>query len=66
MLKYATTPDSPFITEGIELLVSEFGRDYGTYFLISKSSLLPQPNLHKAVIHRIAFQRAIYEFLVNK
>ena len=34
MLKYATTPDSPFITEGIELLVSEFGRDYGTYFSI--------------------------------
>lgn len=34
MLKYATAPDSPFITEGIELLVSEFGRDYGTYFSI--------------------------------
>lgn len=34
MLKYATATDSPFITEGIELLVSEFGRDYGTYFSI--------------------------------
>ena len=34
MLKYATASDSPFITEGIELLVSEFGRDYGTYFSI--------------------------------
>lgn len=34
MLKYATAADSPFITEGIELLVSEFGRDYGTYFSI--------------------------------
>ena len=34
MLKYATSPDSPFITEGIELLLSEFGRDYGTYFSI--------------------------------
>ena len=37
-----------------------------TVFLISKSSLLPQPNLHEAVIHRIAFLRAIYKFLVNK
>ncbi|MGM9688514.1 MAG: ATP-binding protein [Alloprevotella sp.] len=34
MLKYAMAADSPFITEGIELLVSEFGRDYGTYFSI--------------------------------
>ena len=34
MLRYATAADSPFITEGIELLVSEFGRDYGTYFSI--------------------------------
>ena len=34
MLKYATSPDSPFITEGIELLLFEFGRDYGTYFSI--------------------------------
>ena len=34
MLQYATAADSPFITEGIELLVSEFGRDYGTYFSI--------------------------------
>ena len=34
MVEYATASDSPFITEGIELLVSEFGRDYGTYFSI--------------------------------
>ena len=34
MLKYATTSDSPFLTEGTELLLSEFGRDYGTYFSI--------------------------------
>lgn len=34
MLNYATAPDSPFLTEGTELLVSEFGRDYGTYFSI--------------------------------
>lgn len=34
MLRYATAADSPFITEGVELLVSEFGRDYGTYFSI--------------------------------
>lgn len=34
MLKYATSPDSPFVTEGIELLISEFGRDNGTYFSI--------------------------------
>ena len=34
MLKCALAPDSPFLTEGTELLVSEFGRDYGTYFSI--------------------------------
>ena len=34
MLNYALSPDSPFLTEGTELLISEFGRDYGTYFSI--------------------------------
>lgn len=34
MLRSALTPDSPFLSEGTELLVSEFGRDYGTYFSI--------------------------------
>lgn len=34
MLRCALAPDSPFLTEGTELLVSEFGRDYGTYFSI--------------------------------
>ena len=34
MLRSAVAPDSPFLSEGTELLVSEFGRDYGTYFSI--------------------------------
>ena len=34
MLNYVLSPDSPFLTEGTELLISEFGRDYGTYFSI--------------------------------
>lgn len=34
MLQCALAPDSPFLAEGTELLVSEFGRDYGTYFSI--------------------------------
>ena len=34
MLRYAMATDSPFLTEGTELLISEFGRDYGTYFSI--------------------------------
>lgn len=34
MLRCALVPDSPFLSEGTELLVSEFGRDYGTYFSI--------------------------------
>ena len=34
MLKFALASDSPFLTEGTELLISEFGRDYGTYFSI--------------------------------
>jgi AAA+ ATPase superfamily predicted ATPase len=29
-----TSPDSPFIGEGKELLISEFGKDYGVYFSI--------------------------------
>jgi AAA+ ATPase superfamily predicted ATPase len=34
MLDMVTSPDSPFIGEGKELLVSEFGKEYGTYFSI--------------------------------
>jgi len=34
MLRCALAVDSPFLAEGTELLVSEFGRDYGTYFSI--------------------------------
>jgi AAA+ ATPase superfamily predicted ATPase len=34
MLAMITRADSPFINEGKELLVSEFGRDYGVYFSI--------------------------------
>jgi len=34
MLEYVTRPDSPFLSEGRDLLISEFGKDYGTYFSI--------------------------------
>lgn len=34
MLDMVTSPDSPFISEGKDLLVSEFGKEYGTYFSI--------------------------------
>jgi len=34
MLDFVTRPDSPFLNEGKELLVSEFGRDYSTYFSV--------------------------------
>ena len=34
MLGMATRPDSPFISEGKDLLISEFGKEYGTYFSI--------------------------------
>jgi AAA+ ATPase superfamily predicted ATPase len=34
MLDFVVRPDSPFLNEGKELLVSEFGRDYSTYFSI--------------------------------
>jgi len=34
MLDFVTRPDSPFLNEGKELLVSEFGRDYSVYFSI--------------------------------
>jgi AAA+ ATPase superfamily predicted ATPase len=34
MLDFVTRIDSPFLSEGKELLVSEFGRDYSTYFSI--------------------------------
>jgi AAA+ ATPase superfamily predicted ATPase len=34
MLDFVVRPDSPFLNEGKELLVSEFGRDYSVYFSI--------------------------------
>jgi AAA+ ATPase superfamily predicted ATPase len=34
MLDFVTRIDSPFLSEGKELLVSEFGRDYSIYFSI--------------------------------
>jgi len=34
MLSYACGMGSPFLTDGKEVLVSEFGKDYGTYFSI--------------------------------
>ncbi len=34
MLDMATRPDSPFIGEGKDFLVSEFGKEYGIYFSI--------------------------------
>jgi AAA+ ATPase superfamily predicted ATPase len=34
MLDGVTSPDSPFLGEGKDLLVSEFGKDYGTYFSV--------------------------------
>lgn len=34
MLDMVTSSDSPFIGEGKDLLVSEFGKEYGTYFSI--------------------------------
>lgn len=34
MLGYALSETSPFIEEGRNLLITEFGRDYGTYFSV--------------------------------
>jgi hypothetical protein len=34
MIEYVTRPDSPFLSEGRDLLISEFGKEYGTYFSI--------------------------------
>ena len=34
MLAFTISPMSPFIEEGRNLLITEFGRDYGTYFSI--------------------------------
>lgn len=34
MLDYAFANDSPFLSEGTEMVVSEFGPDYGSYFSI--------------------------------
>jgi AAA+ ATPase superfamily predicted ATPase len=34
MIEYVTRPDSPFLSEGSDLLISEFGKEYGTYFSI--------------------------------
>ena len=34
IMNKVTSPDSPFIGEGKDLLISEFGKEYGTYFSI--------------------------------
>ena len=34
MLDMVISPDSPFLSEGRDLLISEFGKEYGTYFSI--------------------------------
>ena len=34
MFEMVTRPDSPFIWEGKDFLISEFGKEYGTYFSI--------------------------------
>ena len=34
MLRRVISPDSPFLTEGRDILVSEFGKDYGIYFSV--------------------------------
>ncbi|MDO9153205.1 MAG: ATP-binding protein [Paludibacter sp.] len=34
MIAFAVRADSPFLSEGKDLLVSEFGKDYGVYFSI--------------------------------
>jgi len=34
MIDFVVRADSPFLSEGKDLLISEFGRDYGTYFAI--------------------------------
>lgn len=37
MIDFVTQPDSPLLTEGRDMLVQEFGRDYSTYFLSCSS-----------------------------
>lgn len=34
MIDFVTQPDSPLLTEGKDMLIQEFGRDYSTYFSI--------------------------------
>ena len=34
MIDFVTQPDSPLLTEGRDMLIQEFGRDYSTYFSI--------------------------------
>jgi len=34
MIDFVVRADSPFLSEGKDLLISEFGKDYGTYFTI--------------------------------
>lgn len=34
MIDFLTQPDSPLLTEGKDMLIQEFGRDYSTYFSV--------------------------------
>ena len=52
MLKFVTSYMSPFIDEGRNLLITEFGRDYGTYFsilLAISKGLTTQAEITRAV-----------------
>ena len=52
MLDFALAPDSPFLSEGTEMLVSEFGRDYGIYFSVLQliaGGMTTQPEIDSVI-----------------
>ncbi|GHT95504.1 ATPase [Spirochaetia bacterium] len=62
MLDAVTRSDSPFLNEGKELLVGEFGREYGTYFSILQ--LIAQGKNTQSEIDSI-IQKNTGTYLVN-
>ena len=65
MLDFATRPDSPFLNEGKELLVSEFGRDYSTYFSILQLIAAGKISLQTLAMKTAAIQKQLAKYEVS-
>lgn len=57
MIDFLTQPDSPLLTEGKDMLIQEFGRDYSTYFSVLQ--LIASGNTRQSEIDSIIGKIAV-------